>query len=216
MKVVKKIVKWIIAIILIPIVYFLISLILTFIPINNEEENSEKNNSIYLNSNGVHLNIIIAKDQLHSKLLDGLKYFKNDNYFAFGWGDKNFYLNTPTWSNLTFNNSCRALFLKSASLIHLTRYPTIKGDWVEIKVNQNQLNKINQYIDKTFYLDSLNKKILLNNKGYSYNNDFYESLGSFTCFKTCNTWVNSGLKESDIKACLWTPFDFGLLNMHEK
>ena len=102
MKVFKKIVKWIIAIILIPTMYLLVSLILMIIPINNEEENSGKNNSIYLSSNGVHLNIIIAKDQLQAELLDGLKYIKNDNYFEFGWGDKNFYLNTPTWGDLTF------------------------------------------------------------------------------------------------------------------
>ncbi len=73
--------------------------------------------------------------------------------------------------------------------------------------------------DNNFFchvLNSQNKKILLNNKGYSYNDDFYEALGSFSCFKTCNSWVNSGLKESDIKACLWTPFDFGLLRIHKK
>jgi len=216
MKVIKKIVKWIIAIILIPSVYLLVSLILTFIPVNNEEENSGKNNSIYLNSNGVHLNIIIPKSQLDSRLLDGLKHFINDNYFSFGWGDKNFYLNTPNWSDLSFTTAFKALFLKSSTLIHLTRYSTTKGDWVEIAVNQNQLDKINQYIYKTFYFDSLNKKILLNNKAYSYNDDFYEAKGSYSCYKTSNSWINSGLKESDIKACLWTPFDFRLLSIHKK
>lgn len=215
MKVVKKIVKWIGVIILIPVLYLLISLILTCIPINNEEGHSAKNNSIYLNSNGIHLNIIIPKNQLDSKLLEGLKYLKNDAYFAFGWGDKDFYLNTPTWNDLTFNNAFQALFLKSSVLIHLTRYSTVEEDWVEIKVNQNQLDKINLYIYKTFYVDLSHKKIILNNRGYSYNDDFYEALGSFSCFKTCNSWVNSGLKESDIKACLWTPFDFGLLNIHK-
>lgn len=216
MKVFKKIVKWIITITLIPVVYLVISLILSFIPINNKEEYSEKNKSIYLISNGVHLNIIIPKNQLSSKLLDGLRYFKNDNYFSFGWGDKIFYLNTPTWGDLTFKNAYRALFLKSPTLIHLTRYSTINGDWAEIKVNQYQLNKINQYIYKTFYFNSLNKKILLNSKGYSYNDDFYEALGSYSCFRTSNSWINSGLKESDIKACLWTPYDFALLSMHKK
>lgn len=119
--------------------------------VKNEEENTEKNNSIYLDSNGVHLNIAIAKNQLSSELLEGLIYFKNDNYFVFGWGDRNFYLNTPTWSDLKLAHASRALFLNTPSLIHLTRYSTTKGDWVEIKVNQNQLNKINQYIDRTFF-----------------------------------------------------------------
>lgn len=216
MKAIKKIGKCIITIILIPVVYLIISLILTLIPITNKEGYSEKNKSIYLISNGVHLNIIIPKNQLSSKLLDGLRYFKDDNYFSFGWGDKKFYLNTPTWGDLTFNNAFRALFLKSPTLIHLARYSTINVDWVEIKVSQNQLNKINQYIYKTFYFNPQNKKILLNNKGYSFNDDFYEALGSYSCFKTSNSWVNTGLKKSDIKACLWTPYDFALLSMHKK
>ena len=216
MKGVKKILKWIITLFLIPVVYLFVSLILTFIPVNNEDIDTEKNKSIYLNSNGVHLSIIIPKNQLDSKLLNGLRYFKNDNYFSFGWGDKNFYLNTPTWSDLTFNNAFKALFVNSSSLIHLTRYSTTSDDWVEIKVNKNQLYKINQYIYKTFYLNPLDKKEILNNKGYTNNDDFYEALGSFSCFKTCNSWVNSGLKNSNIKACLWTPFDFGLLYLHKK
>ncbi len=213
---IKKISKWILAFFLIPVVYLLVSLILTFIPVNNEEEYTEKNKSIYLNSNGVHLSIIIPKNQIDLKLLNGLIYFENDNYFSFGWGDKNFYLNTPNWSDLTFNNAFKALFINSSSLIHLTRYSTTSNDWTEIKVSQNQLNKINQYIYKTFYFDTLDKKVVLNNKGYSNNDDFYEALGSFSCFKTCNSWVNSGLKDSNIKACLWTPFDFGLLYIHKK
>ena len=216
MKLLRKILRWLIIAILIPISYLIISLILTFIPVDGKKEVGERNKEIYISTNGVHLNIIIPKNQLDSKLLDGLKYFKDDKYFSFGWGDKDFYLNTPNWSDLTFKNAYHALFIKSSTLIHLTRYSTIGRDWVKIKVSQNQLNEINQYIYKTFYFDSLNNKILLNNKGYSYNDDFYEALGSYSCFKTSNSWVNSGLKESDIKACLWTPFDFGLISMHKK
>ena len=216
MKVFKNIVKWIIAIILIPVVYLLLSLILTFIPVNNKENDEDKYKSIYLNSNGVHLNIIIPKNEIDTKLLDGLKYDKEDNYFSFGWGDKNFYLKTPTWSDLTFKNTFLALFINSSALIHLNRYHSIQKDWVEIKVDQNQLDKINLYIYRSFYFDSLDKKVLLINKGYSNNDDFYEATGNFSCFKTCNSWVNSGLKESDIKACVWTPFDFGLLSIHKK
>ncbi len=212
---VKKIMKGIITIVLIPVAYILFSLLFTFIPVNNVQY-SDNNESIYLTSNGVHLSIVVSKNQLNGEILEGLKYSDKDKYFAIGWGDRDFYLNTPTWSDLTFNNAYKALFLKTPTLIHITRYSTTKGSWVEIKVNQNQLNKINQYIYESFYIDAQNKKILLNYKGYSYNDDFYEALGSYSCFKTSNSWVNSGLKESGIKACLWTPFDFGLLRIHNK
>ena len=216
MIVLRKILKWIFIIVLIPIVYLLVSLILTIIPVNREAGNSEKNNSIYLNSNGVHLNIIIPKDLIDSNLLTGLKYDENDQYFAFGWGDRNFYLETPTWGDLTFKNAFVALFLKSPTLVHLTRYSAIRIDWAEIKVDQDQLKKINQYINDSFYYDPQNGKVILPYKGYSNNDDFYEALGSYSFYKTCNSWVNSGLNNVGIKACLWTPFEFGLLGMHKK
>ena len=216
MNALRKIAKWILIIVLIPFTYMLVSLILTFIPINSEKGNSEKNKSIYLNSNGVHLNIIIPKDQIDSTLLAGLIYDDQDQYFSFGWGDRNFYLQTPAWGDLTFKNAFVALFLKSPTLIHLKRYSAARGDWVEIKVDQDQLKKINQYIYDSFYIDSLNSKVILNNKGYSNNDDFYEALGSYSFYNTCNSWVNTGLKNVGIKACLWTPFEFGLLGMHQK
>ena len=54
-------------------------------------------------------------------------------------------------------------------------------------------------------------------QGYTYgNNDqFYEAVGSYSCFKTCNTWTNQALKESKLKACLWTPFDFGIISKYD-
>ncbi len=211
-----RIIKWILAFFLIPIVYLLISLILTYIPIDYEDANNEKDKLIYISTNGVHLDIIIPKNLLDSNVLIDLKYSQNDQYLAFGWGDKNFYLNTPTWADLTFNNAFQAVFLKGPTLVHLTRYTENQIDWVEIKVNQKQLHKLNKYIFNSFYFDSKNQKVLLNNKGYFYNDDFYEAIGNFTCFKTCNSWVNSGLKKSEIKSCLWTPFDFGLIGLHKK
>ncbi len=215
MKIAKKIVKGIIIIILIPGLYILASLILTFIPINNKKL-SDTNEFIYLSSNGVHLSIVLSKKQVDGKILDGLNYSENDRYFAFGWGDRDFYLHTPTWSDLTFSNAFKALFLKTPTLIHSIRYTTMRRSWVEVKVTNEQLKIINQYIYESFYIDAQNKKKILNNKGYSYNDDFYEALGSYSCFKTSNSWVNSGLKESGVKACLWTPFDFGLLRIHKK
>ncbi len=215
MKRAKKIVKGIIIIMLIPGLYILASLILTFIPINNKKL-SDTNEFIYLSSNGVHLSIVLSKKQVDGKILDGLNYSENDRYFAFGWGDRDFYLHTPTWSDLTFSNAFKALFLKTPTLIHSIRYTTMRRSWVEVKVTNEQLKIINQYIYESFYIDAQNKKKILNNKGYSYNDDFYEALGSYSCFKTSNSWVNSGLKESGVKACLWTPFDFGLLRIHKK
>lgn len=212
----KKILKWLLGILLIPVLYLLASSILTFIPVNIQEENSEKNESIYLRSNGIHLDLIIPKDQLSPKILDGIEYSEKDQFFSFGWGDKHFYLNTPTWNDLTLRNAFHALFLKDTTLIHITRHLNLQNDWVAIKMDQQELDQINKYIYETFSLDANDRIVLLSGKAYSIYDDFYLANGDLSCFKTCNSWVNEGLKKSGIKACLWTPFDFGLLYFHKE
>ena len=67
---------------------------------------------------------------------------------------------------------------------------------------------------RTFILNEKGEKILLKNKGYTSRDDFYKAKGSFSFYKTCNSWVNTGFKKSGLKACLWTPFDFGLMNKY--
>ncbi len=134
---------------------------------------------------------------------------------SFGWGEENFYLNTPTWNDLTFGNGFRALFLKSSTLIHLTRYEQKRNDWIEIKVSEMELKDLNSYIFDSFKTNNDGSKIMLENKGYSINDDFYKAKGNYSCFKTCNSWVNSGFKQSGLKPCLWTPFDFSLMNKYK-
>ena len=216
MKVLRIIYKTILAATLLVAGYLTVALLLTYIPVNNATKTENRDKSVYLSTNGVHLSLILPKSDLAPELLNGLQRAEEVSYISFGWGDRNFYLDTPNWSDLTFKNAFRALFLKSSTLMHVTRYTRVQPDWIEIKVNRDQLNKLNQYIFKTFYLDHQNNKVILPGEGYGYNDDFYEALGTYSCFKTSNSWVNTALKESNIKACLWTPFDFRLLSLHRE
>jgi len=215
MKLGKRILKWILYLLLIPVLYIAISLILSSITIDRKIENPVSEKTIYLTTNGVHLDIVIPKEHIDSLLLLGLKQEKSDKYLAFGWGDENFYLNTPTWGDLTFKNAFSAMFLKSSTLMHVTRYTSKSSDWIEIKITALELKKLSSYLQNTFKTSENGMKIILENKGYSSRDDFYKANGSYSCFKTCNSWVNSGFKESGLKSCLWTPFDFGLMNKYE-
>lgn len=214
MKIVKKIAKWITYFLLIPVIYLLISLVLTSITVNKKLNQEDADKSIFLTTNGVHLDIVLPKENIDSLLLSGLYHRPTDNFLSFGWGDENFYLKTPTWADLTFKNAFIALFLKSSSLIHLTRYQVEEEDWVEIRVTDSELKKLNTYLFRSFNLNEAGEKVMLSNRGYSSRDNFYKAEGNFSCFKTCNSWVNSGLKESGMKACYWTPFDFGLINKY--
>ncbi len=215
MKTLKKILKWSLYFLLIPIFYLVVSLILTSITIERKLENGITDKIIYLNTNGVHLDIVIPKENIDSIILSGLKLNGNENYLSFGWGDENFYINTPTWGDLTFNNAFSAMFLKSTTLMHVTRYKEKRSDWIVIKINESELKNLNTYIQNTFKTNVNGMKIILENQGYSSMDEFYKSKGSYSCFNTCNSWVNKGFKESGLKSCYWTPFDFGLIKKYE-
>ena len=215
MKVAKRILKWIFYVFLIPVTYFIVSLFLSWITIDRTETHENFQKSIYLSTNGVHLDIIIPMKAIDNSLLSGLKHMEDDNYLSFGWGDENFYINTPTWGDLTFSNAFKAMFLNSTTLVHVTRYQEKRSNWIEINVSASELRKLNGYLLGTFKTDKDGLKIILENQGYTQIDDFYKAKGSYSCFKTCNSWVNSAFKESGLKSCLWTPFDFGLLNKYE-
>lgn len=202
-------------ILLIPVSYLLVSLVLSWITVDQINSASDLNQTIYLSTNGVHLDIVLPKNAIEDELLSGLKHTTSDRYLSFGWGDENFYLNTPTWGDLTIRNAFNAVFLNSTSLIHVTRYQSKRSDWVEVKIDDKKLQKLNNYILNTFKLNKDNQKIWLRNQGYTTVDDFYKAKGSYSFYKTCNSWVNTGFKQSGLKSCVWTPFDFGLLNKYD-
>ncbi len=214
MKIIKKICRWWFSILLIPILYLGISLILSSITLH-QKESANKNEVIFLTTNGVHLDIVIPIISIDTILLKDLKYRNTDRYLSFGWGDENFYLHTPTWQDLTFRNAFSALFLKSTTLMHVTQYSKKRENWIPVRVNQTELKKLNVYIATAFKTTATGKKIILKNKGYAATDNFYKSTGSYSCFNTCNSWVNRAFKNSDLKSCLWTPFDFGLLRKYQ-
>lgn len=212
-----KVTKWIIRSILIvlsaPVLYLLVSVVLSFIPIKNRRA-CEQDRQIYLSTNGVHADVIIPIKDLSQALKRDLPVDENDGYVAFGWGDRNFYLNTPEWSDLTFSTAVNAAFLKSETLMHVTVYTNSYKRWVKVSVCREEQNALMNYLQQSFRMAS-SSKILIDANSYGPNDFFYEAKGSYNCFYTCNTWLNSGLKDAGLKAALWTPFDFGILRHYE-
>ncbi|WP_299366526.1 DUF2459 domain-containing protein [Winogradskyella sp.] len=215
MKYFKRFLRYVLYILLLPISYAFISFLLGMITVNKTQHEELMENEIYLTTNGVHLDIVLPIEQISSELREDLIFNANTEYVAFGWGDKDFYLNTPTWGDLTFSNAFNAMFLNSSTLMHITRYEQKRAKWIKVRLSKNQLRKLNENIHNTFQLDEDNSKIILKDKGYGPNDDFYRAKGSYSIFKTCNTWVNTVFKKSTLKSCLWTPFDFALLKKYQ-
>lgn len=192
--------------------YLVIAVLLSLVPTHPPSLDCEKNREIFITTNGVHLDVILPVDFLNDELARQLKLSPEIRYVAFGWGDKQFYLETPQWSDLTVPVALKAVFLKSESAMHVTRYTNSNRSWIPFKICQVQLKELNRYIIGSFEKNSKGNFIQLHVGGYGNNDAFYEATGSFSLFITCNVWVNKALKEIDVKTSLWSPFDFGVLH----
>lgn len=215
MKIIKKVSKIVFYFLIVISTYLLIAILISYITVNNDSENILEDKTIYLSTNGVHLSIIIPAASLNKNVLKDLKFNQQHQYFMFGWGNEDFYLNTPTWSDFKLKYGFEALFLNSPTAIHVTTFYQKRSNWIVIKCNQQELEKLNLYILNTFKKNNEGQKIIIPQNLYGFNDAFYKANGSYSPIKTCNTWVNSGFKNSGLKASYWTIFDFGLLNKYD-
>lgn len=175
---------------------------------------------IYILSNGVHTDIVLP---IKTKTIDWSDYvsFENTagkdttaNFVAFGWGDKGFYLETPTWGDLTFSVAFKAAFALGNSAIHTTFYRQLReGEKCKsITISKAEYELLVNYITKGFQKEANGTFInIRTNAVYGKTDSFYEAVGSYHILNTCNTWTNNALKACNQKACLWTPFDTGIL-----
>jgi len=208
--------------ILLIVLYLTTAYVLSNIQINSDNTSYQNSSiDIYLISNGVHTDIALP---ISNELKDWNNFInpnctKNTcedvNYLSFGWGDKGFYLETPNWSDLTFKTAFCALFNLSTSAMHVNYYKQLNEskNCVKLSIRKEEYIKLINYIEQSFKLNS-SKPILIDNAHYSSHDAFFEANSTYNLFKTCNTWVNKGLKTANLKACLWTPFESPILNLY--
>lgn len=194
------------------VLYFLSAVFLSYLPAVPKAAICEPGKSIYITSNGVHLDIVLPVANIDEKFLAQLDVHPETQLIAFGWGDKNFYAKTPQWSDLTVPVAFKALFLKSESAIHVTRYRQTYEHWRKVDLCTHQVDSLNNYIKNSFEKSEKGALQKADFPGYSNSDSFYEAKGSFTLFKTCNVWTNNAMKKAGIKTSVWSPFDFGVLH----
>jgi uncharacterized protein (TIGR02117 family) len=179
--------------------------------VNTSSENCIQNMSIFASSNGVHVDIIIPIEQLDIQLKEELSLDSTTKYVAFGWGDRKFYLETPTWGDLKISTTLRSLFTNTSSVVHLTGYRKLSGSWKTQSICPEQMALLNAYLRESFSYRDDKHIIPIKGAHYGNNDAFYHSSNSYSVLFTCNSWVNKGLKKARVKTAFWTPFDWGIM-----
>ncbi|HEX9980932.1 MAG TPA: TIGR02117 family protein [Flavobacterium sp.] len=200
------------------LIYLLFAFCLSRICVN-EDVKSKKEVTIYILTNGVHTDIVVP---VKNDQVDWTKYIRFENtkardstagLLALGWGDKGFYLETPTWADLKASTAFKAAFGLGNSAIHATFYKkmTENESCKSIQISNAQYLQLSKFIRNSLHIDKDGHSMVIQtDANYGLSDAFYEANGSYSLFQTCNTWTNNALKSCGQKASLWTPFDTGI------
>ena len=210
-KTIKFILKFLIFLIFTTVTYFLTAYLLTLLATKGTKK-SKKTETIYILYDTMHSDIVLnTKSITNKKLTKKLKKIikQREGYLAFGWGDKETYLNTPTWNDIKISTSLKALFINTPSLMHVSFYKRIDRfiNIKKIELSKEQKTELEISILNSFDLENNNSY-----KGYGREDIFYSSVYKYNLFNTCNTWTGDQLREANVSMSYWTPLSSNIIN----
>lgn len=173
---------------------------------------------LYISTNGVHVDVVVPTVYLGPAERAAWQVPDNIHYLGLGWGDRGFYLNTPSWAELDWRVAFKAAFLPSSTLMHVTHYTrNIPYErWYQAQVTPAEMNQLLDFAMTSFKRNEQGELLLLEGEGYGERDFFYEAQGNYTLFYTCNVWANQALKKANVKTGIWSPFDWGIVRHLER
>jgi len=198
-------------------IYGLITLFGGLIPVNQGRNVLSKGERIYLVNNGYHISLALPRDSCpYGDVFDiPLNISGKGGFFYFGWGDRQFYLGTPTVRNIDLTMAIKALFSPSSAVLEVLFINTLSSDQPGVSsflVTEDELSDLYQYVKK-FIMDHSNLPVQIPSDEIDQafqGSIFFEASGSYSLFNTCNNWTSRGLKLSGLNTHLWTPFTWGV------
>ena len=205
---------------LLPFGYLLAALLLGAIPANVAWQEPGQGVTIFVRTNGVHTWIVVPKV---NAVMDWRPYAPGEHlrdprwgaadHLAFGYGNREFYLNTPTWADLSPRTAALALFGTGPSLLHVEHdHRPGEDEWTRaMTITPGQYRRLADYIRRRFQLDSTGRTMPLLGRGYNEWDMFYEANGGYSFLFTCNEWTGRALRYAGIRTGAWTPFSQSIM-----
>ena len=168
-KIFQIILKVIATVIGLVIIYAVLALTIPYLPVQKKATNDVADIPIYIYTNGVHTDIVmpIKTNQVDwsKKILfeNTTSKSTNFNYVGIGWGDKGFYLDTPTWAELKVSTAFHAAFWLGESAMHTTFYKAMTegDDCKKIMLTKAQYADLVKFVDSKFDKNSAGQNILI-------------------------------------------------------
>ncbi len=152
-------------------------------------------NAVYIVSHGWHTGIVIPSGFVFQSM-DSLKErFHSYSYIEFGWGDNGFYQANEITTGLTL----QAIFIPTESVVHAVGVPEDIYEYFdsskieELSLTNSEIASLIKFIDGSFAKNTDGDVISIKHGIYG-DSQFYQGVGKYHLFNTCNKWTAKGLK----------------------
>jgi uncharacterized protein (TIGR02117 family) len=170
---------------------------------------------IYACDNGVHTDLVLPVSA------EGIDWRQlphpdesarmNLNHVSFGWGSRDFYVNTPTWADVRPMTALKAL-LWDETVLHVEYRPEPApgercGVWA---MGSDDYRRIVRFVRESLRGWPMQRPALVA-VGYGPRDAFLASEGQYTAIDTCNQWTGRALRAGGAPVAAWAPFSFLVL-----
>lgn len=200
-----------------PLLYLCAAVLGSLIPRNAAWEEPADGIQVFIRSNGVHADLVLPA---RSDGIDLYHLVPPDHvadrgaargWIAFGWGQREFYLETPRWADLTLHNAARSVFGGDA-LMHVEHVgpPRASSMTRPLRLERHAYRQLVAAVADGFATDG-GRPIPLIGRGYGGADVFYEATGRYTALRTSNQWTADALAYAGVRIGAWTPFAQGIM-----
>lgn len=192
------------------------------IPANRSEtqvSDSEQTVQIMVETNGTHTGIVVPvvtatkdwRETFPSAAVPDSR-GRMPTHLSIGWGEREVFLNVPTWGDLRAATALRIATLGGDALMRVSHYvrPLPGKNHRPLRISTAQYERLVAAIERPLptLAPGETREIL---QGTFVDDAYYEAAGTYTLINTCNTWVGATLAEAGIEMGMWTPFAGGVM-----
>ena len=193
------------------------------IPRNADWKEPENGILILIETNGTHTGLVVplanAQADWRSIFPDIPAYTGHGQvtHVAFGWGEKEVFLNTPTWGDLRLTTALRIAVLGGDSVMRLHPYThPAPGTWHRpLRLRPEEYARLAKAIVATLPPPAPGKP-RQTLRGFDPEAIHYPTRGRYTLVRGCNQRVSDALAQAGVKVGWWTPFASGVTRWFPK
>lgn len=176
--------------------------------------------TVFIRSNGVHTDLVvpIAVAGVDWRRDFAPHYFRQTDpthaYVAFGWGDKRFYLEVPTWSDLTVRAALSSVLGGGPAVLHVTYLPQPSvGRYVQsTRLAREEYLRLAEYLRRSVIRNADGSPSQVVSPWQEAHDALFDAPGSYSPLMTCNEWTRRGLAEAGLRTAVWAVFPFAVFH----